>query len=134
MACDLKGNWWAIQLMTMSDADSSPHCWTITLHIRLDVPICCFVKQSQMSIRFSCGKQTVMYLIVQQDFVLNCPSISFQITSHTNLSSVWRKQILIIMLALKTRMAIYYFVLSTRHHIAQISIRESFSFLVYPSL
>jgi hypothetical protein len=97
-----------LQLMTMSDADSSPHCWTITLHIRLDVPICCFVKQSQMSIRFSCGKQTVMYLIVQQDFVLNCPSISFQITSHTNLSSVWRKQILIIMLALKTRMAIYW--------------------------
>jgi hypothetical protein len=97
-----------LQLMTMSDVDSSPHCWTITLHIRLDVPICCFVTQSQMSIRFSCGKQTVMYLIVQQDFVLNCPSISFQITSHTNLSSVWRKQILIIMLALKTRMAIYW--------------------------
>jgi hypothetical protein len=97
-----------LQLMTMSDVDSSPHCWTITLHIRLDVPICCFVAQSQMSIRFSCGKQTVMYLIVQQDFVLNCPSISFQITSHTNLSSVWRKQILIIMLALKTRMAIYW--------------------------
>ena len=97
-----------LQLMTMSDVDSSPHCWTITLQIRLDVPICCFVTQSQMSIRFSCGKQTVMYLIVQQDFVLNCPSISFQITSHTNLSSVWRKQILIIMLALKTRMTIYW--------------------------